>query len=108
MKPKKISKKPGVEMLVYINPDGREKNINPFDHGSAMHTDIMKTQALKKALDLYGFDAAFGGARRDEETSRAKERIISVRNRFHQSFRQKCAVVLALSGTPFHSSQMNL
>ena len=80
----KVSKKPGIEMLVYINPDGREKNINPFDHGSAMHTDIMKTQALKKALDLYGFDAAFGGARRDEETSRAKERIISVRNRFHQ------------------------
>ncbi|MBT07871.1 MAG: sulfate adenylyltransferase subunit CysD [Gammaproteobacteria bacterium] len=80
----KISKKPGVEMLVYINPDGREKNINPFDHGSAMHTDIMKTQALKKALDLYGFDAAFGGARRDEEMSRAKERIFSFRNRFHQ------------------------
>ena len=80
----KVSKKPGIEMLVYINPDGREKNINPFDHGSALHTDIMKTQALKKALDLYGFDAAFGGARRDEETSRAKERIISVRNRFHQ------------------------
>ena len=71
-------------MLVYTNPDGKEKNINPFDHGSAMHTDIMKTQALKKALELYGFDAAFGGARRDEETSRAKERIISVRNRFHQ------------------------
>ena len=80
----RLSKTPGIEMLVYVNPDGIEKNINPFDHGSALHTDIMKTQALKKALDFYGFDAAFGGARRDEEMSRAKERIISFRNRFHQ------------------------
>ena len=79
-----ISKTPGIEMLVHINPEGEEKDINPFDHGSALHTDIMKTQGLKQALDHYGFDAAFGGARRDEEMSRAKERIFSFRNRFHQ------------------------
>ncbi|MCD8356593.1 MAG: sulfate adenylyltransferase subunit CysD [Clostridia bacterium] len=69
----------GIEMLVYTNPEGKAQNINPFDHGSA-YTDIMKTQALKQALKKYGFTAAFGGGRRDEEKSRAKERIFSFRN----------------------------
>lgn len=72
----------GIEMLVYTNQDGVKKNINPFDHGSA-YTDIMKTEALKAALDKYGFTAAFGGGRRDEEKSRAKERIFSFRNSKH-------------------------
>lgn len=73
------AKELGIEMLEYINPEGVEKNINPFDHGSSF-TDIMKTQALKQALNKYGFAAAFGGGRRDEEKSRAKERIFSFRN----------------------------
>ena len=73
-----------MEFLTYKNPDGVAKNINPLDHGSAIHTDIMKTQALKQALILHKFDAAFGGARRDEEKSRAKERIFSFRTRSHQ------------------------
>ena len=77
------AKKVGMELLVHINPEGIEKNINPFDHGSALHTDIMKTQGLKQALDKYSFDIAFGGARRDEEKSRAKERIFSFRNKSH-------------------------
>lgn len=72
----------GIEMIEYINEEGVRQNINPFDHGSA-YTDIMKTQALKQALDLYGFTAAFGGGRRDEEKSRAKERIFSFRNQEH-------------------------
>lgn len=74
----------GLELLVHVNPEGEAKNINPFTHGSALHTDVMKTQALKQALDKYGFDAAFGGARRDEEKSRAKERIFSFRNTQHR------------------------
>jgi len=74
----------GVELIVHINPDGVEKNINPFTHGSAVHTDIWKTEGLKQALDKYGFDAAFGGARRDEEKSRAKERIFSIRSAQHR------------------------
>ena len=74
----------GFELIAYTNPDGVEKGINPFTHGSAIHTDVMKTQALKQALDLYGFDAAFGGARRDEEKSRAKERIFSFRSAQHR------------------------
>ncbi|HTV73546.1 MAG TPA: sulfate adenylyltransferase subunit CysD [Candidatus Acidoferrales bacterium] len=74
----------GMELIVYTNPEGVAQGINPFDHGSAVHTDIMKTQALKQALDKYGFDAAFGGARRDEEKSRAKERIFSFRSASHQ------------------------
>ncbi|MDR9499754.1 MAG: sulfate adenylyltransferase subunit CysD [Hydrogenovibrio sp.] len=74
----------GFELLVYKNPQGLELKINPFDHGSAKHTDVMKTQALKQALNLYGFDAAIGGARRDEEKSRAKERIYSFRDRYHR------------------------
>lgn len=76
------AKELGIEMLVYTNMDGVAKGINPFDHGSA-YTDIMKTQALKDALDHYGFTAAFGGGRRDEEKSRAKERIFSFRNAAH-------------------------
>jgi len=73
-----------MELIVHTNPEGIQKNINPFDHGSALHTDIMKTQGLKQALDLHGFDVAFGGARRDEEKSRAKERIFSFRNSSHR------------------------
>ncbi|MDD5598013.1 MAG: sulfate adenylyltransferase subunit CysD [Victivallaceae bacterium] len=80
----KTAREAGFELKVYINPDGIRDGINPFDHGSELHTRIMKTEALKKALDLYGFDAAFGGARRDEERSRAKERVFSFRDRYHQ------------------------
>lgn len=74
----------GLELLVHTNPEGAAEGIGPFTHGSAYHTDVMKTVALKQALDTYGFDAAFGGARRDEEKSRAKERIISVRTAGHR------------------------
>jgi sulfate adenylyltransferase subunit 2 len=73
----------GMELLVYQNPEALEKGINPFDHGP-LHTDMWKTEGLKQALDLYGFDAAFGGARRDEEKSRAKERIFSFRTASHR------------------------
>jgi len=76
----RIAKKYGIDMLVYTNQDGVKQGINPFDHGSS-YTDIMKTQALKQALNKYGFTAAFGGGRRDEEKSRAKERIFSFRNK---------------------------
>lgn len=74
----------GIELLIHKNPEGVAKGINPLDHGSAIHTDIMKTQGLKQALDLHKFDAAFGGARRDEEKSRAKERIFSFRTSTHR------------------------
>ena len=74
----------GLDLIVYTNPDGVERGINPFDHGSAMHTHIMKTVALKQALDKYQFDTALGGARRDEEKSRAKERICSFRTAEHR------------------------
>jgi sulfate adenylyltransferase subunit 2 len=74
----------GVDLIVYVNEDGIAAGISPFTHGSAVHTDVMKTQALKQALDKYGFDAAFGGARRDEEKSRAKERIFSIRSAQHR------------------------
>jgi sulfate adenylyltransferase subunit 2 len=74
----------GVELLVWTNPEGRRDNVNPFDYGTQRYTHIMKTVALKQALDHYKFDAAFGGARRDEERSRAKERVFSFRDRFHQ------------------------
>ena len=74
----------GMELIVHINQDGVNDNVGPFTHGSAVHTDIMKTQGLKQALDKYKFDAAFGGARRDEEKSRAKERIFSFRNEAHR------------------------
>ena len=79
-----IVEKTGMTLLVHKNPDGVKQGINPFDHGSALHTDIMKTQGLKQALDHYQFDAAFGGARRDEEKSRAKERVFSFRTANHQ------------------------
>ncbi|WP_005224827.1 sulfate adenylyltransferase subunit CysD [Marichromatium purpuratum] len=74
----------GLDLLVHINQEGVAQGIGPFTHGSAVHTDVMKTQSLKQALDLYGFDAAFGGARRDEEKSRAKERVFSFRTRSHR------------------------
>ncbi|MFT6582249.1 MAG: sulfate adenylyltransferase subunit 2 [Alphaproteobacteria bacterium] len=79
-----MAKGAGMDLIVHVNPEGVEKNINPIDHGSQLHTDIMKTQGLKQALDHYGFDAAFGGARRDEEKSRAKERIFSLRSASHR------------------------
>ncbi|MDD4330099.1 MAG: sulfate adenylyltransferase subunit CysD [Aliarcobacter sp.] len=78
------AKEEGFELLVHTNPEGIEKNIGPFTHGSAVHTDIMKTQGLKQALNKYKFDAVFGGARRDEEKSRAKERIYSFRDKNHR------------------------
>lgn len=78
------AKELGLDLLVYMNEDGVKEGVGPFSHGSAYHTDVMKTAALKQALDKYGFDAAFGGARRDEEKSRAKERIISFRSAGHR------------------------
>ena len=78
----KMAELSGMDLLVYQNPEAQEKGINPFDHGS-LHTDMWKTEGLKQALDKYGFDAAFGGARRDEEKSRAKERIFSFRTSSH-------------------------
>jgi len=80
----KMAEETGMDLIVHINPEGIEKDINPFDHGSAIHTDVMKTEGLKQALDKYGFDAAFGGARRDEEKSRAKERVFSFRTAQHR------------------------
>jgi sulfate adenylyltransferase subunit 2 len=79
-----MAQESGMDLLVHVNPEGVEKNINPLDHGSALHTDVMKTQGLKQALDHYKFDVAFGGARRDEEKSRAKERVFSFRNAAHR------------------------
>ena len=79
----RIARDYGFELIVHQNPDAVARGINPFDHGSALHTDLWKTQGLKQALDLHGFDAAFGGARRDEEKSRAKERIFSFRSANH-------------------------
>ncbi|MBR9888981.1 MAG: sulfate adenylyltransferase subunit CysD [Oceanospirillales bacterium] len=79
-----LVKKLGVELITYMNPEGLEKDINPFTHGSALHTDIMKTEGLKQALNKFKFDVAFGGARRDEEKSRAKERIFSFRTADHR------------------------
>ncbi|WP_323751994.1 sulfate adenylyltransferase subunit CysD [Marinobacter sp.] len=80
----KMAEKLGMKLIVHTNQEGVEQGIGPFTHGSATHTDVMKTQALKQALDKYGFDAAFGGARRDEEKSRAKERVYSFRDKFHR------------------------
>jgi len=79
-----MAKTSGMELIVFVNPVGVRKNINPFDHGSALHTDVMKTEGLKLALDKYHFDVAFGGARRDEEKSRAKERVFSFRTKAHR------------------------
>src|SRR5574344_2269709 len=78
------AEKYGMDLIVHKNPDGLAMGINPFVHGSAKHTDIMKTEGLKQALNQYGFDAAFGGARRDEEKSRAKERVYSFRDNTHR------------------------
>jgi sulfate adenylyltransferase subunit 2 len=80
----RMAKESGMDLLVYVNQEGLALGVNPFAHGSAVHTDVMKTQALKQALDKYGFDVAFGGARRDEEKSRAKERIFSFRSAQHR------------------------
>jgi sulfate adenylyltransferase subunit 2 len=80
----RVAAEAGMELISHTNPEGLAANINPFDHGSSKYTDIMKTQALKQALDMHGFDAAFGGARRDEEKSRAKERVYSFRDKFHR------------------------
>lgn len=79
-----ITAKLGLQLIVHINQEGVARGIGPFTHGSAVHTDVMKTQGLKQALDQYGFDAAFGGARRDEEKSRAKERVVSFRSAQHR------------------------
>jgi len=79
-----MARRVGMELIVHVNPDGVAMGINPFVHGSALHTDIMKTQGLRQALDRYGFDAAYGGARRDEEKSRAKERVFSIRSAQHR------------------------
>jgi sulfate adenylyltransferase subunit 2 len=80
----RMARESGMELLVYHNPEAKSLGINPFDHGSQIHTDMWKTQGLKQALDLHQFDAAFGGARRDEEKSRAKERIFSFRSDQHR------------------------
>ncbi len=80
----RMARQSGMELLVHRNPEAVQRGINPFDHGSALHTDLWKTEGLKQALDKYGFDAAFGGARRDEEKSRAKERIFSFRTASHR------------------------
>ena len=80
----RTARETGMELIVHINQDGLARGIGPFTHGSALHTDVMKTQALKQALDTHGFDAALGGARRDEEMSRAKERVFSLRSQSHR------------------------
>jgi sulfate adenylyltransferase subunit 2 len=80
----RVAKEHGLELLVHVNRQGLEQGINPFTHGSAAYTDVMKTESLKQALELHGFDAAFGGARRDEERSRAKERVFSFRSAQHR------------------------
>ncbi|WP_255410293.1 sulfate adenylyltransferase subunit CysD [Guyparkeria sp. SCN-R1] len=80
----RMAEEVGMDLLVHVNPEAIEKDINPFTHGSALHTEITKTEGLKQALDKYGFDAAFGGARRDEEKSRAKERVFSFRTAQHR------------------------
>src|SRR5579862_5184793 len=80
----RMARELGMDLIVHVNPDGLAQGINPFTHGSQIHTDVMKTQGLKQALDKYAFDAAFGGARRDEEKSRAKERVFSFRSAQHR------------------------
>ena len=80
----RTARETGMELIVHINEEGLARGVDPFTHGSALHTDVMKTQALKQALDSHGFDAALGGARRDEEMSRAKERVFSLRSRSHR------------------------
>lgn len=80
----RVARECGMELIVHVNPEAIARDINPFDHGSALHTDITKTEGLKQALDKHGFDVIFGGARRDEEKSRAKERIFSLRSQAHR------------------------
>jgi sulfate adenylyltransferase subunit 2 len=80
----RVARESGMDLLVHVNQEGLAQGISPITHGSAIHTDVMKTQGLKQALDKYGFDAAFGGARRDEEKSRAKERVFSFRSAQHR------------------------
>jgi sulfate adenylyltransferase subunit 2 len=80
----RIAAEPGIELIVHVNPEARRLGINPFEHGSQRHTDLWKTRGLRQALEAHGFDLAFGGARRDEEKSRAKERVFSFRNARHQ------------------------
>ncbi|MYH03254.1 MAG: sulfate adenylyltransferase subunit CysD [Nitrospira sp. SB0675_bin_23] len=80
----RMARETGMELIVHVNEEGRVQGIGPFTHGSALHTDVMKTQALKQALEQYGFDAALAGARRDEEASRAKERVFSLRTKAHR------------------------
>ena len=80
----RMARESAMPLLVYQNPEAKARGINPFDHGAALHTDLWKTEGLKQALNLYGFDAAFGGARRDEEKSRAKERVFSFRSSSHR------------------------
>jgi len=80
----RVAKESGMDLIVHVNQEGLAQGVGPFTHGSQVHTDVMKTQSLKQALDLYRFDAAFGGARRDEEKSRAKERIFSFRSSAHR------------------------
>ena len=80
----RMARETGMELIVHVNEEGRARGIGPFTHGSALHTDVMKTQALKQAIEKYGFDAALAGARRDEEASRAKERVFSLRTRSHR------------------------
>jgi sulfate adenylyltransferase subunit 2 len=80
----RVARESGMRLIVYQNPEAKRRGINPFDHGSALHTELWKTEGLKQALDEYGFDAAFGGARRDEEKSRAKERVFSFRSANHR------------------------
>jgi sulfate adenylyltransferase subunit 2 len=80
----RMARELGLELIVHVNQEGLAMGINPFDHGSGVHTDVMKTEALKQAIELHGFDAAFGGARRDEEKSRAKERVFSFRSAQHR------------------------
>jgi sulfate adenylyltransferase subunit 2 len=80
----RMARESAMPLLVYQNPEAKARGINPFDHGAALHTDLWKTEGLKQALNLYAFDAAFGGARRDEEKSRAKERVFSFRSSSHR------------------------
>src|SRR5438270_4216004 len=84
LRDKYVAKDLGLKLIVYVNEEGQKKGINPITHGSKVHTDVMKTEGLKQALTKYKFDAAFGGARRDEEKSRAKERVFSFRDQFHR------------------------
>ena len=80
----RMARESGMQLIIYQNPEAKARGINPFEHGSQLHTDLWKTEGLKQALDLYGFDVAFGGARRDEEVSRAKERVFSFRSANHR------------------------